>query len=308
MRSRLGVLYAKVEASYGVDSVPTGAANALIAHDVKLDPDHGVNERSDLSVTKSRLKEIGGKRKYKLSFYVHLRGSGAAGTAPKGIGDLLKASDLTETVSAGVSVTYTPRSGTLQSCTIYVFMDGVRHVLTGCVGDFEIGGKAGEIGMVKFTLSCLYATPTDQALPATPTYDTTVPVSLKNLTATLDAYAAVIREFSLKMNNKITERGDLAALHGIKGFDVTDRNPEGEITIEATTIAVKNWYTKFEADTVQVLSIAIGASAGNICTITANQCRLRNIPYDDEDGILVHKLPFQMARSASDDELAIVFT
>ncbi|MBI5147766.1 MAG: hypothetical protein HZA37_01280 [Parcubacteria group bacterium] len=308
MRSRLGVIYAKVESTYGTDSVPTGASNALIAHDVKLDPDHGSNERPDLGVTKSRLKEIGGRRKYKLSFYVHLRGSGAAGTAPRGIGDLLKASDLTETISAGVSVTYAPRSGSLQSCTVYLYIDGVRHILTGCVGDFEIAGKAGEIGMIKFTFSCLYATPSDQALPSSPTYDSTVPVALKNLTATLDAYAAVIREFSLKINNKITERGDFNATHGIRGFDITDRNPSGELTVEATALATKNWYTKFEADTVQVLSIAIGVSAGNICTISANQCRLRNVPYDDEDGLLVHKLPFQMSRSSVDDELSVVFT
>ncbi len=308
MRSALGIMYAKVESTYGTDSVPTGAANAIQAFDVKLDPQHESLERDDLAVTKSKLKSLGGKRNYELSFYVELRGSGAAGTAPRGVSDLLKACDHTETVSAGVSVTYAPRSGSLQSCTIYLFMDGVRHILTGCVGDMEFSGVAGEVAKLKFKIKCLYATPTDQALPSSPTYDSTVPVVLKNLTATMDTFAAVIRELMLKQGNKITDRGDLTATHGIRGFDVVDRNPEGEITVEATTLATKNWYTKFEADTVQVLSVAIGASAGNICTITANQCRLKNIPYDISDGILIHKLPFQMARSTADDEYAIVFT
>ena len=308
MRSALGVVYAKIEGTYGTDSTPTGGANAIQAFDVKLDPQHESLDRDDLAVTKSKLKSLGGKRKYEISFYVELKGSGAAGTAPRGLGDLLKACDHTETISAGVSVTYAPRSGSLQSCTIYLFMDGVRPILTGCVGDMEFSGVAGEIPKLKFKIKCLYVTPTDQALPSNPTYDTTVPVVLKNLTATLDSFAAIIRELSIKQGNKIAERGDLTATQGIRGFDVVDRNPEGELTVEATSLGTRNWYTKFEADTVQVLSVAIGASAGNICTITANQCRLKNIPYDNSDGILVHKLPFQMARSVADDEYAIVFT
>jgi hypothetical protein len=308
MRSALGVVYAKVEGTYGTDSVPTGAANAIQAFDVKLAPQHEVLERDDLAVTKSKLKELGGKRKYELSFYVEVRGSGAAGAAPRGVGDLLKACDLTETISAGVSVTYAPRSASIQSCTIYLFMDGVRHILTGVVGDMEFSGVAGEVPKLKFKMKGLYATPTDQALPAAPTYDSTVPVVLKNLAATFDSFAAIIRELMLKQNNKIAERADLTATQGIRGFDVVDRNPEGEITVEATTLATKNWYTKFEADTVQALSVVIGSVVGNICTITANQCRLKNIPYDASDGILVHKLPFQMARSSADDEYSIVFT
>ena len=308
MRTRLGVCYAKIESTYGTDSVPTGSSNALIVHNPKLEPEHEALERADLYISKSRLKELTGKRKYKFTCEVEIRGSGSAGTGPKGIDAMLKACDLTEALSGGVSATYSPRSGSTQSCSIYLFMDGLRHILTGCVGDLEISAVAGQTAKFKFSFMCLYATPTDQALPSAPTYDSTVPVVCKNLTASMDSYAAIIRELSLKLNNKIAERGDLTATHGIRGFDVVDRNPEGEITIEATILATKNWYTKFEADTVQALSLALGSSAGNICTITASQCRFRNLPYDDDDGILVHKIPFQLARSSADDELSVVFT
>ena len=135
-----------------------------------------------------------------------------------------------------------------------------------------------------------------------------MPVVCKNLVATFDAFAAVIREIMVKINNKITERADLTGVHGVRGFDIVDRNPEGEITLETTLIATKNWYTKYEADTVQVLSVAAGTVAGNNCTITANQCRIRQVAEKDEDGILVHPIPFQLSRSAMNDELSIVFT
>jgi Phage tail tube protein len=308
MRSRLGLIYAKAETTYGTDPVPTGAANAVPVFNVKLSPKHGSNKRDDLYVSKSNLKNLRGESQYDLSFDVELKGSGSVGVAPKGLGDLLKACDLSETISAGVSVTYAPQSGALKSCTIYLYIDGSRWVLTGCIGDWEIAGQAGKVAMVKFKMSGLYATPTDQALPSAPTFDTTVPVTMKNLTATFDSYAAIIREFSLKMGNKLTTRPDLTATNGIRGFDIQSRDPSGEVTVEATLIGTHNFYTKFEADTVQVLSIAIGSTAGNICTILANQCHLENMPVDDSSGILVHKLPFQMARNSADDELSIVFT
>lgn len=308
MRSRLGLIYAKVESTYGTDSVPTGSANAVPVFNVKLSPKHGTNKRDDLYISKSNLKNLRGESQYDLSFDCELKGSGAAGTAPKGLGDLLKACDLSETISAGVSVTYAPNSGALKSCTIYLHIDGVRWVLTGCVGDVDITGVSGKVPMAKFKISCLYATPTDQALPSAPTFDATVPVVMKNLAATFDSYAAVIREFTLKMNNKLATRADLTATNGIRGFDIISRDPSGEVTVEATLLATKNWYTKFEADTVQVLSIVIGTVAGNICTITANQCHLENVPVDDSSGILAHKLPFQMARSSADDELSLVLT
>jgi len=167
---------------------------------------------------------------------------------------------------------------------------------------------AGEIPMIKWNLQGLFETPIDFAFPSSYGPDQTVPVVAKNLVATFDAYAAVIHELTLKMANVITERPHLGALHGIAGFQITDRNPEGEIIIEAVTLAQKNFWTKFGSDTVQVLSVVLGTIAGNICTILANQCRTRQIPFEDVDGIWTHPIPFQLARNVGDDELSLAFT
>ncbi len=308
MRSRIGVVLAEVETTYGVDPSPLPTADAVQVFEPEVDPQTDTLERSDLAHGLSKLKELGGKRRINFSFMTELRGSGAAGTAPRGVSALFKACAMSEAISAGVSVTYAPVSSSFQSCTIYLYMDGKLYQIQGCVGTFEIVLTAGERGMVKWTMSGLYETPTDAAVPSSPTYDTTVPVVCKNLVATFDAFAAIIREIMLKLNNKITERADLTGVHGVRGFDVVDRNPDGEISLEATVLATKNWYTKYEADTVQVLSVVVGAVAGNICAITANQCRIRQIPEKDEDGIRVHPIPFQLSRSSMNDELSIVFT
>jgi len=308
MLPRRTLILAKVEANYGVDPVPTPATDALMAFDFEITPETDSLERPDVGITLSRLKELGGKRRITLSFSTELRGSGTAGTPPKGVSALLQASGLSETIVPDASVAYAPDSSGLKSATLYAFMDGIRHQIHGCVGDPELSVVAGEIPMIKWKLQGLYETPADAAFPSSYDPDQTTPPVAKNLLATFDGYAAVIHELSLKLANVITERPDLGAEYGIAGFQITDRNPEGEITIEAVTLALKNFWTKFEADTVQVLSMAIGSEAGNICTIQANQCRIKQLPYEDTDGIWTQPIPFQMARNVSDDELSIVFT
>lgn len=307
-RTRMALVAAKIESTYGADPTPTTSADTTIAHDLEVSPEHDMVERPDHSFGLSRLKELTGKRRIKISFTTELRGQGAAGTAPEGIGALFQACAMSETVSASTSVTYAPASSSLKSVTLYVWLEGVQFQIQGAVGTFELMLVAGEVPKIKWSLSGLYETPTDVTFPTSWGVDATVPVTCKNLTTTFDSYAAVIREITLKMNNKITERADLSATHGIRGFEVTDRNPEGEIIVEATVLATKNWYTKLEANTANVLSCAVGATAGNICTITASQCIMRNLPYADDDGILTHPIPFQLSRSTQNDELSIVFT
>lgn len=308
MLARKTLILAKKETTYGVDPTPDTTNDALIAFDLEITPETDPLERIDLSVSLSRLKELGGKRRVKVSFMTELRGSGAAGTAPEGIGDLLQACGFGETIVASTSVTYAPLSASFASVTLYIYMDGILHQVQGCVGDFELTVVAGEVPMIKWTLSGLYETPTDVSFPASYSPDATVPVVAKNLTASFDGYAAVIREINLKMQNVITERANLASVHGIAGFQITDRNPAGEIMLEAVLLAAKNFWTKYEADTVQVLSVVIGTAAGNIWTITANQVRIQQIPYEDEDGIWIHPIAFQMARNAGNDELSLAAT
>lgn len=308
MLTRKCLLLAMVESVYGTDPGPTTGSHAIIGFNPEITLETDPLERADCATGLSRLKELGGKRRMKITFETELRGSGSAGVAPEGMSALFQACGLGETISNGVSVTYAPISASLKSCTIYMYLDGVLFKLLGAIGDFELSLKAGEVAKIKWTLSALYATPTDVSFPTSFTPDSVVPVVAKNLTATFDAYAAVIQELTLKLNNTVAERADLTATHGIRGFQITDRNPDGTMKIEAVTLAVKNLFTKFEADTVQALSVAYGSVAGNICTITASQARIRQLGYEDADGIVATPVEFQLARSAQNDEVAIVFT
>lgn len=301
------LLLAEVETTYGTDPTPTTSANAIQAFEVELTPEIDVLERRDFGITLSRLKELGGKRRATITFTTELRGSGSAGTAPNE-SPLFQACGHDETIVGATSVTYAPVSATFKSATIWVYKDGLVHKMNGCVGNYEIDLVAGETPKVKWEFQGLYVTPADDTFPTAYTVDSTVPTVCKGLTATFDSYSACVENINIKSNNTITERPCLTATYGVAGFQITDRNPEGSFTPEATLLATKNFWTKFEADTVQALSVVLGSTAGNIVTITASQCRTRSIAYADRDGIVAHEIGFQLARSSADDEISIALT
>lgn len=307
MLTRKCLLLAMVESVYGTDPGPTTGSHAIIGFNPEITLETDPLERPDCALSLSRLKELGGKRRMKISFETELRGSGSLGVAPEGLSALFQACGLSESVSVGVSVTYAPASSSMKSCTIYMYLDGVLIKLLGAVGDFELSVKAGEVAKIKWTMSATYSTPSDVSFPTSFTPDAVVPVVAKNLTATFDSYAAIIQELTLKMNNTVAERPDLTATHGVRGFAITDRNPDGTLKMESVTNAVKNLFTKYEADTVQVLSVAYGTVGGNICTITASQARIRQLGYEDSDGIVATPIEIQLSRSTKDDELSLVF-
>lgn len=309
-RSRKSVLMAKIQSAPTTDAVPVAADDAMIVYDFKADPDVKNIERQDQGLGLSRLQEQIGDMKYKISFSCELRGSGAAGTAPKGLGALLKASGHSETISAGVSVTYAPRSSSDQWVTVYGYVDGRLYKCVGCQFNVSIEGKSGENLMLKFEGESLYTRPIDSTFPSSYSPNTTLPLKFRNVVAMLDSYTPVLRELSLSPNNVVTSRPDANQIWGFQPALITDRNPGGKMTIEAIALATKDYWAKFDTDTLMALSIVLGSTAGNICTITATYCKLRNIPKDDADGIVTHPLEFQMARTPLTDgsEYTIVFT
>ncbi len=77
------ILLAKIETTYGTDSVPTGAADAVLAQNVVLSAMEGQDLARDLDRNALGADAtIPVELHQKLSFSVELAGSGAAGTAP----------------------------------------------------------------------------------------------------------------------------------------------------------------------------------------------------------------------------------
>lgn len=114
----------KEETTYGVDAVPTGAANAILATDVQLSPMEGQGTSRNLELPWMGAQgTVPTNVHQKLSFRVELKGSGTAGTPPV-LGVLLKSCAFAEVTVASVSVTYNRVTSAMKSATIYLNIDG----------------------------------------------------------------------------------------------------------------------------------------------------------------------------------------
>lgn len=306
---RKSVLFAKVEGTQGVDASPVASTDAIIVFDFDNGNEVDINERDDQGVALGNQQEVGGKARMNMTFMTEMRGSGVAGTVPQGDSALWKACGFKETVAGGSSVTYDPRSASFESATIYANIDGVLSAVLGAIGNVEISLVSGETAKLNWTMNAPWVIPTDVAVPTTHTVNTTLPPVAKNMTVLLDSFSPIIRSIKFNPNNVVTERDDLQSTYGIAGFQITNRNFDGEIVIEAVTVAAKNFWSLLDAGTLMALSVIIGTTAGNIITITASTVRIRNITWTENEGIALFTIPFQCVKSGDgNNELSVVYT
>lgn len=304
-------ILAKIETTYGTDAVPTGAANAVMATEVQLSPMEG----QDISRELDSRPFMGGQPTIaaglyaKLSMKVELKGSGTAGTPP-GFSALLRACACAEVVSAGVSVAYNRVSTGHESASIYVNIDGTRHVLTGARGNVVLKLSAQGIPYLEFEFWGLYSTPTDVALPAV-TLGTQLSLapqhgsSANTPTFTVGGVTLILREFSLDFGNQVVPR----LLIRSESIMISDIDETIDMRVEAVPLATLNPFLLAQNATTQVLQLVHGVGAGRICTLSVPTAQfMRPSGYQQQDGIVEWPLKMKPIPTAGNDQLTLTFT
>lgn len=378
---RKRVLLAKIESTYGVDSTPTGAANAIAIHNLNITPqDADFADRDLVRPYIGRSEQLPAAFRAMVDFEVEIAGAGTAGTAPAygpllrscGFAETLLASPLTGTAQAGsttsitlaaagtsavdnfyagmtISITggtgsgqsaliiayngttkvatilgtwtapsgtstysvgacaiYKPVSTGFESSTMYLNVDGVLHKLTGARGTVSVGMTLKQIPYYKFTFTGIYNTVADGTAP-TPVYTAfQTPLTVNNINTTpftLHGFAAVMSELSIDVSNAVVHR---SLVGGAESVLITDREPQGSITVEATTVAIKDWWTLAKNATLGALDVTHGVTAGNKVRIASSQAQLTKPSYQEMDGISMLQMGVNFIPSTSgNDELFI---
>ena len=298
------ILLAKVETSYGTDAAPTGAADAVLCRDLELGVEAELLDRELVRPTLGDLPALSALRRATVDCEVELAGSGAAGTAPAW-GTLLRGCGLAETVTAGVKVQYDPASSNHDSLTLYWYADGLVHKLVGCRGTVSLSLEAGQIPTMRFRFTGLYQDPTDEALPSadvsawkTPA----VPSKAATPTFTLHGVTAIARSLGLDLANQVTFRDMI----GASDVNIVDRSVTGSAVIEAVPVATKNWHSLAAAGTLGALSVVHGTQAGQIVELSASAVQIRDVRYEEQDGIIYHALDLGFTETSGDDEIALI--
>ncbi len=302
---RKKIVAAKIETTYGTDASPSGS-NAILVRNLTLTPQESdFADRNLIRPYLGRSQQIPAGIRAVLEFEVEIAGSGAAGTAP-GWGALMRSCGFSETISASTSVTYAPISTSFESTTVYFNVDGVLHKLTGCRGTMSLSLQVKQLPTFKFTLTGIYNTVTDTAAltPSYTIFQTPLPVTNVNTTPfTLHGYSAVMSELSIDLSANIVHR---TLVGGSEQVLFTDRQPQGSITVEATTVAAKDWWTLAKNSTTGALSLTHGTVAGNKVTIAAPNVQLTKPTYTDLDGVQMLQMGMNLIPGSSgNDELTI---
>jgi hypothetical protein len=306
-RKRLILL--ESEGTYGTDPTPTGV-DAVLVRDLNITPLQSDTVSRDLvRPYLGASEQLLANTRVEVTFSVELAGSGAAGTAPR-YGKALLACGMAETVVASTSVTYAPVSASFGSCTIYYNIDGVRHKVTGARGTFTINGAVGEIPTIDFTFTGIYNAPTDTALPSATYADQATPVVFKEGNTSgfqLLSYSGCLQAVSFDIGNSLIYRELVGCT---KEVLLTDRAATGSVTIEAPTIAQKDYFTAALSDgTLGNLLFQHGQTAGNIVDFASTRVDIGDVTYSDQDGVHMLTIPYTCVPStAGNDEFSLVYT
>ncbi len=306
--SRKRLILAKTESPYGTDSSPAGT-DAILVRDLSITPlQSDVVDRELIRPYLGASEQLLANTRVEVTFQVELAGSGAAGTAPA-YGRVIQACGFSQTLSAGVSATYSPVSDTFSSVTIFYNIDGVLHKVTGCRGTFTLNAAVGEIPTIDFTMTGIYNAPTDTAAPSVTYSNQATPLVFKNGNTTgfeLLSFAGCLQSVELDMGNEVIYR-ELVGCS--KEVLITNRAVSGTVTIEAPTIAQKDYFTAALGDVLGNLTFQHGQAAGNIVTITSTTVDIGDVSYEDQDGIHMLSVPVTaVPGSAGNDEIEFVFT
>lgn len=313
---RKTAILAKVETTYGTDSVPTGAANAILVSNASFNLTYNNVERNFVRPYFGGSGQLAGTRFVECQFEVELANSGTAGTAPAWA-PLLRACGMAESVLATPArVEYTPVSASFTSLSIYYHLDGVRRVALGCMGNCEIMMMEGEAPKLRFSFAGLDGGRTATADPSVTLTAFRAPAVISdvntgdiNLGCTYSAGALSggttypSRGLSVNLNNTVSRK----AVLGGQAVQVSDRNVQGSMQLDLTAAQEVSFLADINANTLSTLGMThqTGAGVGIILHAPAVQ---RIDPTDQEYEGDVHmgqSLRFTPT-TAGNDELRLV--
>jgi hypothetical protein len=110
------------------------------------------------------------------------------------------------------------------------------------------------------------------------------------------------------MDNNISERDDINSPNGLKGYEITSREPKGNFNPEAVQLSEYDFWADWIASSQRAMSAVVGTVAGNKCTISAPVVVLESIADGDRNSILTRDIPFRIAQNLGNDELVLTFS
>lgn len=307
-------ILAKIETTEGTDSVPTGAANALLVSDVSINALNRQNaERNLLLPYFGGNEQLAGPAFKEVGFTVELAGSGTAGTAPAW-GPLVEACGFVGSGAAGFRQFAPGSPASQKSCTIYYFDDGVRHRLLGAKGTFTLSAGVGDRPTLAFTFQGLDGGDTAVSNPAVTLTAFRAPLVITDantgdvrMGGTYDAGAVTSgtaytsRGLELSLGNTVS----FTPLLGGEFIDLSARAVTGTIQLNLTAIQQVALMTAVKSNSFSSMSLEHGSAAGAIVGVFMAAVQLSNPTQQEVNGRRLIGFELGSVPLAGNDDLII---
>lgn len=284
------------------------AADAFLAFNPRFDPIIEPNARNPVRSSLSPHPSVFGKRSARMSFDVELVGTAAAGSAIH-YSDALLCCGVAETLVAVTSATYKPASASISSATLAMYMDGKIYKMWGARGTATLKFPgAGKPGIISFEFTGADFSEADGALLAAVTYNAIIPPAFQGATLTIDGYSAIVNTLEIDFGNTVALRPDANQSSGHISAVISDRRPTFRFDPENVLVATEDFMGNWRSGTQMAFSTVLGATEGNVITVTAPKIQYQGVSMGDREGVSILEIEGLCCLNSGDDEWQIAIT
>jgi len=229
-----------------------------------------------------------------------LRGNdktGANPDTPPSIAELLKASGLSETVTADSDVTYTVNQGTLNPAEALVYIDGKKRVADGIVCNFKLSGTVGSCAIVEFTAQGYTdITETNEANPTVTLDSESLMIVNKVSAVTIDGTVFNLESFDFDLGN---DTQDIYAV-GLAQFERS--NFDAKVSLTGYKDSADTTWADLAGQELKSIVITLGNGTGKTVTLTIESAIPLSPKESDKNGKMSITKEFRCIKDASSGE------
>jgi len=310
MLTRRTVLQVGLEATYGTDPA---TMVSVLSWDLDPDIKGEVLERPVLRDTLSHAPHVVGMKEISVAFKTELKGGAEAGSQPE-MDLLLQGCAYGSGAYSGTEdIVYTPTAAGTEasSVSLYLFLDGNQHKITGARGTFRAVMEAGKYGIMEWEFSGLYNAVIAAAIPDVADASNVTPPIMYAADFSIDGFNPVCSRCQIDIANDVIRRDDLNATYGVDSFRISGRAPKMEFDADAVVESSNPFWGDWAGDVVATYSIVAGSGTDGSEVRFSGTYQYETNKYGDSDGIRTYECVASLCSSTvntQDDELTITFT
>lgn len=303
---RKRVLAAKIETTPGTAETLTGSEASFNAYNIIAQQEIEMESREAQGGFGPHTSLAAG-RKGRITFSVDASWDGTA-TEPSWADTFLPACGWVKSGQVFTPRTEVPGAN-VKTITIAIYQDGVRKILAGAAGTFQMVCATGKTAVFNFDFMGIWRPPTDETILA-PTYPTALGLRYASSTTTYNSVALCLENLTLDSGNTITLKECATNVYGYDYALVTNRTITVTGNPESKLVATQDRFGLHIASTEAALTWNLDGPTNAVLTMAAPKAQIVDIKEGDRNGLVIDDITWQCNRNASaiDEEASITFT